>query len=241
MLNAMQERSVPGVAGVVEGGILPGMFGYETGQAAVGDAFDWLRRLVGEANFDQLTEQAALLPPGSEGVLCVDWFNGCRTPLMDGSLHGAFTGLTLNHGSHHMYRALLEASACGVRWIVEILRESGVPVEKLVATGGLPHHNRLLVQIYADVLGEPISVHPSKQGPALGAAILGVLAAGPQASPFHSAAEAIQAMAGTGAEISSANGESTSELVVVQPEPDAHNSYDAVYAAYRDLAGYLAK
>jgi L-ribulokinase len=251
MLNAEQERSVPGVAGVVEGGILPGMFGYETGQAAVGDAFDWLRRLVGEANFDQLTEQAALLPPGSEGVLCVDWFNGCRTPLMDGSLRGAFTGLTLNHGSHHMYRALLEASACGVRWIVEILRESGVPVEKLVATGGLPHHNRLLVQIYADVLGEPISVHPSKQGPALGAAILGVLAAGPQASPFRSAAEAIQAMAGTGlagtglartgAEISSANGDSSRESVVVQPDQGTHNDYDAVYKDYCDLAVYLAK
>jgi len=251
MLNAYEERAVPGVAGVVEGGILPGMFGYETGQAAVGDAFDWLRRMVGRENFDLLTQQAARLPPGADGVRCVDWFNGCRTPLMDGSLRGAFTGLTLSHGAHHMYRALLEASACGVRWIVEILRASGVPVEKLVATGGLPHHNPLLVQIYADVLGEPIAIHPSKQGPALGAAILGVLAAGPQASPFQSAAEAIQAMAGPRSggsgsgdrqEICNGNGlGNTRESVVVYPDLDAHNTYSTVYAAYRKLAEFLAK
>ena len=234
MLNGAEEKSVPGVAGVVEGGILPGMFGYETGQAAVGDAFDWLRQTVGEENFDSLTEKAAALPPGAEGVLCVDWFNGCRTPLMDGSLRGAFSGLTLNHGSHHMYRALMEASAFGVRWIVELLRENGVPVDEFIATGGLPHHNPLLVQIYADVLGVPISVHPSKQGPALGAAILGVLAAGAEASSFASASEAILAMAGT------KPGEADREPVVVQPDQEAHNAYSRVYADYRKLGDFLA-
>jgi L-ribulokinase len=158
MLNATVERLAPGIAGVVDGGILPGMFGYETGQAAVGDAFDWLRRLVGHKDFAELGAKAAALPPGAEGVLCIDWFNGCRTPLMDGSLTGAFTGLTLNHGPHHLYRAVLEATAFGLRWIVDVLRESGVPVERFVATGGLPHHNPLVVQVYADVLGEPITV-----------------------------------------------------------------------------------
>ncbi|MCA9232302.1 MAG: ribulokinase [Planctomycetales bacterium] len=234
MLNGRDERSVPGVAGVVEGGILPGLFGYETGQAAVGDAFDWLRQTVGEPNFDRLTKQAAVLPPGAEGVRCMDWLNGCRTPLMDGSLRGAFTGLTLGHGAPHMYRALMEASAFGVRWIVELLRENGVPVEKFVATGGLPHHNPLLVQIYADVLGEPISVHPSQQGPALGAAILGVIAAGPEASSFATTQAAIAAMAG---EIA---GEKDRESVVVQPDQEAHNAYSRVYADYRKLGEFLA-
>jgi len=234
MLNGRDEQSVPGVAGVVEGGILPGLFGYETGQAAVGDAFDWLRQIAGEPNFDRLTEQAAALPPGAEGVICMDWLNGCRTPLMDGSLRGAFTGLTLGHGSHHMYRALMEASAFGVRWIVELLRENNVPVEQFVATGGLPHHNPLLVQIYADVLGEPISVHPSQQGPALGAAILGVLAAGSEASSFATTREAIAAMAG------SVEGEKDRQSVVVQPDQDAHNAYSRVYADYRKLGDYLA-
>ena len=88
----------------------------------------------------------------------------------------------------------MEASAFGLRWIVDLLRENGVPVKKFVATGGLPHHNPLLVEIYADVLGEPISVHPSKHGPALGAAILGALAAG-ERTGFRSAAAAVRAMA----------------------------------------------
>jgi L-ribulokinase len=92
MLNSKEERLVPGVAGIVKDGILPGYYGYETGQAAVGDAFDWLRRLVGHRDFSQLSARAADLPPGAEGVRCVDWLNGCRTPLMDGTLKGAFSG-----------------------------------------------------------------------------------------------------------------------------------------------------
>lgn len=236
MLNSRVEQLVPGVAGVVEGGILPGYFGYETGQAAVGDAFDWFRRLVGEKDFESLSKQASALPPGAEGVLCMDWFNGCRTPLMDGGLRGAFTGLTLSHGSHHMYRALLEASAFGVRWIVDLLREGGVPVRRFVATGGLPHHNPLLVQIYADVLGERITVHPSTQGPALGAAILGVLAAGKKASGFASASMAINAMAK--ATPQSANPQRRPRLV--RPNRTASKVYEPIYHEYRRLADFLA-
>ncbi|HEV8068871.1 MAG TPA: ribulokinase [Planctomycetaceae bacterium] len=230
MLNAVVERSVLGVAGIVEGGILPGYFGYETGQAAVGDAFDWFRRLVNEPNFDRLTRSARELPPGAEGVTCVDWLNGCRTPLMDGSLTGAFGGLTLNHTAGHLYRALMEASAFGLKWIVDLLRNSGVPVERFVATGGLPHHNPLLVQIYADVLGEPIGVHPSKHGPALGAAILGVLAAGPEAGGFANSSQAIAAMARPRAT------EGEQAVRIVSPNPDSTRMYAALYANYMQLA-----
>jgi len=235
MLNAREQCPVPGVAGIVDGGILPGMFGYETGQAAVGDAFDWLRRTVGMRDFDQLTKRASLLPPGADGVLCIDWLNGCRTPLMDGSLTGAFAGLTLSSGPHHLYRALLEGSAYGLRWIVELLQENGVPVRRLVATGGLPHRNRLLVQIYADVLGKPIVVHPSTQGPALGAAILGVLAAGSKASGFRSVAAAIRAMA-----VPQASRGKTA-MVTVQPDRRARKAYAPLYRRYRDLAELLRK
>ncbi len=233
MLNADDERSVPGVAGIVEGGILPGFFGYETGQAAVGDAFDWLRRTTGHDDFEQLTVQASKLPPGADGVLCMDWFNGCRTPLMDGGLRGAFVGLTLNHGAGHMYRALMEASAFGVRWIVDLLRENGVPVTGLVATGGLPHHNPLLVQIYADVLGLPITVHPSKQGPALGAAILGVLAADTDRKHFATTADAVAAMAGPRAD------DPQRAAKVVEPSGEAHQDYQDIYQRYRKLADAL--
>lgn len=231
MLNATVERLAPGVAGVVDGGILPGMFGYETGQAAVGDAFDWLRRLVGHKDFAELGAKAAALPPGAEGVLCVDWFNGCRTPLMDGSLAGAFTGLTLNHGPLHLYRAVLEATAFGLRWIVDVLRESGVPVERFVATGGLPHHNPLVVEVYADVLGEPITIAAARQGPALGAAILGALATGPAVTGLSTAAEAIHAMAAP---------KSGGQPRVVTPNEAHHPQYDALYRNYRALATQFA-
>lgn len=233
MLNSLSEESVPGVAGVVKDGILPGYYGYETGQAAVGDAFDWLRKLLSQDDYSEMMEKAENLPPGAEGVLCMDWFNGCRTPLMDGALKGGFIGLNLNHGNHHLYRALMEASAFGVRWIVDILRDNGVPVEKLVATGGLPHHNPLVVKIYADVLGLPVYVHPSKQGPALGAAILGALAAGAEVTGFSSVSEAVEKMAGERENIP----ERTSK--VVEPDPEATQIYEDVYRKYRKLADVI--
>jgi L-ribulokinase len=232
MLNSNVERLVPGVAGVAAGGILPGYFGYETGQAAVGDAFDWFRRLVGQKDFQRLDREAADLPPGAEGVLCIDWMNGCRTPLMDGSLKGAFQGLALQHGPAHLYRALLEASAFGLRWIVELLREGGVPIKHFVATGGLPHHNPLLIDIYASVLGEPVKIHPSTQGPALGAAILGVLAAGKQVSGFNSPQAAIKAMA---------SGKAIGPSQVVRPNRAWKKAYDQLYREYRQVAATLAQ
>lgn len=235
MLNARKEILVPGVAGVVADGILPGFYGYETGQAAVGDAFDWLRTMLGHADFDELTAVAHQLPPGADGVRCLDWFNGCRTPLMDGTLRGVFTGLALHHGPAHLYRALLEASAYGLRWIVDVLEEGGLEAKRLVATGGLPHHNPLLVQIYADVLGRPITVPPSKQGPALGAAILGALAAGSKATGFKSAAAAIRAMA------SAAAGNPERAPRVVRPDRRAHRQYEDLYKAYRELADLLRR
>jgi L-ribulokinase len=232
MLNSEIERLVPGIAGVVKGGILPGYYGYETGQASVGDAFDWIRRLTGEEDFKRLDKLAAEVPPGSDGVLALDWLNGCRTPLMDGELTGAFTGLAMRHDAAHLYRALIEATACGLRWIVELLIDGGVPVKKLVATGGLPHHNPLLVQIYADVLGRPITVPPSKQGPALGAAILGVLSAGPKASGFRNAAAAIRAMA-VGAK------NSDRQPAVIKPDRRRAAIYEGVYQRYRALAAQV--
>lgn len=225
MLNSVEERKVPGVAGMVKDGILPGFYGYETGQAAVGDAFDWLRKLTGAENLQQLSAEAAGIAPGSEGVLCVDWFNGCRTPLMDGRLRGAFTGLALHHRPAHLYRSLLEASALGLRWIVETLREGGVPVKKFIATGGLPHHNPLVVQVYADALGESILIHPSKHGPALGAAILGALAAG----VFSSPAAAMRAMSVP----------KPGAALLYKPNRDCRKVYDSLYADYRGLGDFL--
>ncbi len=234
MLNSTAGSFVPGVAGVVKDGILPGYYGYETGQAAVGDAFDWLRSLLGHDDHSDLAQQAANLPPGAEGVTCVDWMNGCRTPLMDGELSGGFSGLKLHHRPAHLYRALLEASAFGVRWIVECLEEAGIAVNEYVATGGLPHHNPALIQIYADVLGKSICVHPSKQGPALGAAILGAIAAGTERSGFESTEQAIVAMAAPRAD------EPARRATIVKPDAANSRAYQAAYAEYRQLADFLS-
>jgi L-ribulokinase len=235
MVNATENRYIPGVAGIVAEGILPGLVGYETGQAAVGDAFDWLRRLVGHANFEELDAAVASMSPGADGVVCVDWFNGCRTPLMDGNLRGAFNGLTLRHSPEHLYRALLEASAFGVRWIVDVLRAGGVPVNKFVATGGLPHHSPTLVQIYADVLGEPVSVHPSKHGPALGAAILGCVAAGADRTGFRCVEAAIRAMA-----VPHRKSKGGPLRIVKPNRRNSSSAYETLYGKYRRLAESIA-
>jgi len=229
MLNAAEEKFVPGVAGVVKDGILPGLYGYETGQAAVGDAFDWLRRLAGHHGFDKLQSAAAAVAPGADGVLCLDWFNGCRTPLMDGSLTATFTGLALKHGLGHLYRALLEASACGLRWIVELLDDHNVKVKRLIATGGLAHQNPLFVQVIADMLSQPVEIHGSKQGPARGAAVLGVLAAGREVSGFPSVTAAVRTMG-------SPPGLKSKRVI---PQRSSKNAYQRLYSQYRRLAEQL--
>jgi L-ribulokinase len=224
MLNSDAEHLVPGVAGVVEDGILPDFFGYETGQASVGDAFAWLVDTF-NLSHDEMMTRGGRLPPGAGGVLALDWLNGCRTPLMDGRLSGAFVGLTLGTRPEQLYCALLEATAFGVRWIVETLRAGGVPVRSFVASGGLPSKNPLMMQIYADVLNEPIRLAASDQSVALGAAILGCLAAGPEESGHADAASAIRAMA------------RQREDLVYRPVTQDAAQYEKVYAMYRSLAG----
>jgi L-ribulokinase len=223
MMNSRIERLAPGVAGVVEDGILPGYFGYETGQASVGDAFAWVARTF-NASHSELNERASKLPPGSGGVIALDWLNGCRTPLMDGRLGGAFVGLTLGTRPEQLYRAVMEATAFGVRWIVETLRESGVPVRRFVASGGLPAKSPLLMQIYSDILDARIHLPTTDQSVALGAAILGALAAGTEVTGYHSISQAIHAMA------------HWREDLVYRPDLRDRRQYDKLYPLYRSLA-----
>lgn len=222
MMNSRIEAMVPGIAGVVEDGILPGYFGYETGQASVGDAFAWLARLFGLSH-DELNRRAAALPPGSGGVMAIDWLNGCRTPLMDGRLSGAFLGLTLGTKPEQMYRALMEATAFGLRWICDTLRDAGVPVRRFVAGGGLPAKSPFLMQIYSDVLDARIKPAASDQAVALGAAILGCLAAGQEASGYASISQAIHAMA------------PERDDLMYRPDLQARKAYDKLYEIYRSL------
>jgi len=222
MMNSRVEQLVPGIAGVVEDGILPGYFGYETGQAATGDAFAWIARTV-NLSHAELNECAAKLPPGSDGVMAIDWLNGCRTPLMDGRLSGAFAGLTLNTRPEQLYRAVMEATAFGLRWICDTMNDAGVPVRRFVAAGGLPAKSPLLMQVYADVLDARIKLAATDQSVAMGAAILGALAAGPDATGHQAMSQAIQAMA------------PEREDVVYRPDLTARKHYDRLYPLYRRL------
>lgn len=222
MVNSLTLHTPPGLAGVVENGILPGSFGYETGQACVGDAFGWVARTT-DLSHEELNRRAAQLPPGSDGVLAVDWLNGCRTPLMDGRLSGAMVGVTLATRPEQLYRAMIEATAFGVRWIVDTLTAGGIAVDSYVAAGGLPSRSPLLMQIYADVLGRPIALAEAEQSVALGAAILGALAAGPEVTGHATMTAAIQAMARQRTDLR------------YEPNPTNHAAYDRLYALYRRL------
>jgi len=189
VMNSDVLEAVPGMCGVVDGGIVAGYWGYEAGQSGVGDIFSWFvencvpesfqqqARQRGVSVHDLLTDLATGQPVGAHGLVALDWHSGNRSVLVDHQLSGVIVGQTLATTCVDMYRALLEATAYGTRMIVETFVKSGVPVRELVVGGGLLK-NRLLMQIYADVVGMPLSTVNSAQAPALGAAIHAATAAG---------------------------------------------------------------
>ena len=180
---------VPGMCGVVDGGIVTGLYGYEAGQSGVGDIFGWFvanqvpasyakdARAAGVDVHEHLTALAAEQPIGAHGLVALDWWSGNRSVLVDHDLSGLVVGMTLTTRPEDVYRALLESTAFGARVIVETFAASGVPVTEFIVTGGL-QKNALLMQIYADVLDMPLSVVTSTQGPALGSALHAAVAAG---------------------------------------------------------------
>jgi L-ribulokinase len=182
-------REVPGMCGVVDGGIVPGLWGYEAGQSGVGDIFGWYvdncvpgpyaqrARARGISVHELLTELAAGQPVGAHGLIALDWHSGNRSPLVDHELSGVILGQTLATRPEDGYRALLEATAYGTRLIIETFRKAGVEVDELIVTGGL-RKNPLLMQIYADVTRLPITLLDSEQGSALGSALHAAVAAG---------------------------------------------------------------
>ena len=181
---------VEGMCGVVEDGVVPGLFGFEAGQSAVGDIFAWFADEGVPPEYHEaaarqgtdvhavLEAEAAALRPGESGLLALDWWNGNRSVLVDAELSGLLVGLSLATKAPEIYRALLEATAFGTRVIVEAFADAGVAVDRMVACGGLPERNRLLMQIFADVTGREFAVAASHADPALGSAMFGAVAAG---------------------------------------------------------------
>ncbi|SDZ44495.1 L-ribulokinase [Micromonospora pattaloongensis] len=226
ILNGTHPVEVPGMCGVVDGGISPGAWGYEAGQSGVGDIFGWFVRHAAPAGVDsheRLTELAAAQPVGAHGLVALDWWNGNRSLLVNHDLSGLIVGLTLATRPQDIYRALLESTAFGTRMIIEAFVAAGVPVTDLVVAGGLTS-NRLLMRIYADVTNRPLSIIGSAQGPALGAAIHAAVAAG--AYPTIHEASAAMGRVDEG---------------VYQPNPENVRAYDALYAEYRALHDHFGR
>jgi L-ribulokinase len=198
---------VPGACGVVADGVIPGYFGYEAGQSAVGDIFAWFiehavpplyhekARARGVTVHEILEAEAAALRVGESGLLALDWWNGNRSVLVDADLTGLMIGMTLATTPPEMYRALIESTAYGMRTIIDAFEAGGIEVRSVVTCGGLPDKNRLLMQIYADVTGRTLRVAASAQTPALGAAMFGAVAAGEAAGGCATIKDAAARMA----------------------------------------------
>ena len=240
ILVGSEEHNVPGMCGYVEDGVLPGYIGYEAGQSCVGDHFAWFVENCVPENYvteakekgisiqQLLTEKAAALKIGESGLLALDWWNGNRSVLVDTNLSGLLIGATLATKPEEIYRALIEATAYGKRIIIETFEQSGVPINELVACGGLPEKNPFLMQIYADVTGKTIWISASDQTPALGSAIFGAVAAGKAAGGYISVFEASEKMA------------HIKETPYV-PDPKNQKDYEPLYQEFVKLHDYFGR
>ncbi|CAG6395617.1 ribulokinase [Streptomyces cocklensis] len=235
IMNSDVLGEVPGMCGVVRDGVVPGLWGYEAGQSGVGDILAWAVRTAapheyaaearreGVSVHELLTRKAASQPVGGHGLVALDWHSGNRSVLVDHHLSGLIVGLTLDTRPEDIYRALVEATAFGTRTIIEAFEESGVPVGEFTAAGGLLK-NAFLMQTYSDVLGRPINLLASEQGPALGAAIHAAVAAG-EYPDIRSASEAMGRI----------------ERAVYVPDPERAAAYDLLYAEYRTLHDHFGR
>jgi L-ribulokinase len=221
-----QEIRLPGITGVVKDGILPGLYGYEAGQVAVGDMLAWfVETLAPDAGgYAELEEAAARIAPGETGLVALDWWNGNRSILADADLTGAILGLTLQNTRAEIYRALLESIAFGNRRIMDNFEQHGLALDEIVACGGIAVRSPLLMQIVADTSGRAVHVPASTEIPARGAALFGGVAAG----FFADIGEAV-----------AATRPKTARTYV--PDPGAKAVYDRVYDVYRSLYDTLGR
>jgi L-ribulokinase len=218
---------IPGLCGIVNGSILPGFYGLEAGQSAVGDIFNWFVNYLqplGRKNgsHEALSAAAAKLAPGESGLLALDWNNGNRTVLVDQRLSGLLLGQTLYTTPAEIYRALIEATAFGALTIINRFEEYGVKVEQIINCGGIAEKNPLVMQIYADVTGRPIQISRSAQTCALGAAIAGAVVAGKQTGGYENYPDAQKAMTGL-------------KSRVFKPNSAANQTYKELYSLYQAL------
>ncbi len=230
LLLSHRRVPIPGISGVVRDGVVQGLFAYEAGQAATGDALEWWVRTLGwaadgtpEGVFDRLDREAAPLPPGAGGLVAVDWWNGSRTPLVNADLSGILMGLTITTRPAEIHRAIIEATAYGTRQVIELLEggQAVEPVTELRVCGGLTRSS-LLMQIYADVTGRTLHASPNPHASARGAAVYGALAAGQAGGGYDDPAEALGHMA-------------VQDFREYRPRTEAHTRYKRLYGLYGEL------
>jgi len=219
MVGDSSTPDIPGVCGIVNGSVIPGMLGIEAGQSAVGDLFNWVTlHLNPQTSHEQLTAEGLKLKPGESGLLALDWNNGNRTILVDPRLTGLLVGQTLYTTPAEIYRALIEATAFGALTIIKRIEEYGVKIDEIVCCGGIAEKSALAMQIYADVCNRPIKISRSAQTCALGSAIMASVAGGAHGSVL----EAIEKMAGV-------------KEKIYTPEPKSVAVYEKLFALYTDL------
>ena len=227
--------NIPGISGYVKDGIIDGLYAYEAGQSCVGDSFDWfIKNCVPASYFEEaekqginihklLREKAKLLPPGSNGLLALDWWNGNRTPYVNGNLTGTIIGLDIHTLPEEIYRALIESTAYGTKRILEIYEENGISINRLYAAGGIAEKDELLMQIYADVTGREIYLSGTSQACAYGSAVLGSV----NANGYNSITEASTKM-------------KKIKDVIYRPDSQNTKMYAELYAKYKTLSDYFA-
>jgi L-ribulokinase len=239
LFMATSEEPVEGMAGVVEDGIVPGFYAYESGQAAVGDLLAWMTTHAtpgvyhteatarGLSLHELLMAKSEHLGPGGSGVLALDWWNGNRSTLGRSDLSGLLVGATLGTRAEHVFHALVEATAFGTRAIVESFTDRNLPLASIVAGGGLTR-NSALMQMYADVTGRPIAVAGASQASALGAAMLAAVAPGSKGGGYDSLGEAVENMA-------------PAPSRVYEPNRHRAEEYEALYREYKRLYDYFGR
>ena len=218
---------IPGVCGIVDGSVLPGYFGIEAGQSAVGDIFNWFVRYIqpggpDSGSYENLSKRAAELKPGRSGLLALDWNNGNRTILVDQRLTGLLIGQTLQTRPEEIFRALIEATAFGALTIINRIEEHGVRINEVVNCGGIAEKNPLVMQIYADVIGCEMKVSKSSQTCALGSAVAAAVVAGPDRGGHADFLSAQKAMTGVKDES-------------YKPIPENRAVYEQLYPLYKQL------
>ncbi|WZO99525.1 FGGY-family carbohydrate kinase [Isosphaeraceae bacterium EP7] len=220
-----------GAAGCYPDATVEGLYTVEAGQTATGSILDWYRRHFagheqrlaeqrGVNVYQVLDEQAAATPPGADGLLVRDDWQGNRSPYKDPAARGAIVGLSLSHGPGHIFRALYEATACGTRHILEDAAAHGLAVERIVVGGG-GAKSPLWLQVHADILQRPITLTRETESCALGSAMAAAIAAG-CASGFDEAAERM-----------------VNVERVVEPNAAHAGIYDDLFGRYKELYGRL--